>query len=173
VASDISRRLHLLRHAKSSWDEPGLDDHERPLTPRGQRAAARLAVWIGEHGPRPQLVLCSTAVRARQTLDLVADALGEPPVELEEALYHASAGELAARVRRLDDGLLDVLVVGHNPGLHDVALMLAAPSPERDEIVAKLPTGALVAIELDVPWARVAGEGPGRIVSLVVPRRLD
>ena len=89
------KRLWLLRHLKSSWDEPGLADHDRPLAPRGRKAGKRVRQWAAEHDVRPDLVLCSTAVRARATLDLVAPALGAPAVEFEDGLYHAWADDLA------------------------------------------------------------------------------
>ena len=76
-------RVHVLRHAKSSWDDPGLDDHDRPLAPRGKRAGAAMARWIAAHDVRPAVVLCSSAVRARATLELVLPALGEPSVLVE------------------------------------------------------------------------------------------
>ena len=96
-----TRRLHVLRHAKSSWDPPGLPDHERPVSPRGRKAAKRIARVLAAEGVRPQLVLCSPAVRARQTLERVLDALGSPETGVDEALYHAPAESLLARVRGL------------------------------------------------------------------------
>ena len=164
-------RLHLLRHAKSSWDDPRLDDHSRPLAPRGVKAGRQLATWIGDHGPHPTLVLCSTATRARETLELVLPALGDPDVSFEDGLYHASAGALLERVRALEGEPDDVMVVGHNPGLQDVALLLSVRSPDRERIATKLPTGALVTLETTTPWALVA-PGSARIVELVLPREL-
>ena len=96
----MTRRVHLLRHAKSSWDDPTIGDHERPLAPRGLKATTRLARWIEEHGVRPDLVLCSSAVRAQETLSRIGHALGSPPVHVEDGLYHASADELLVRLRR-------------------------------------------------------------------------
>jgi phosphohistidine phosphatase len=166
------KRLHLLRHAKSSWDDAGLDDHERQLAPRGRRAAKQLARWIGEHDVRPELVLCSTAVRAKQTFSRLRDALGEPEVAYLDGLYQASGEALLARVRALPDSLDHVMLVGHNPGFAELALALAAESEERRQIAAKLPTGALVSFELDVEaWGSV-GEGSGTIAALVLPREL-
>jgi phosphohistidine phosphatase len=167
------KRLHLLRHAKSSWDEPGLDDHDRPLAGRGRRAAEALAGWLEENGVRPELALCSTAVRARQTLELVLAGLGDPVVSYEDGLYLATAGELLQRLRELPDGVGEALVVGHNPGLQDLALELAAPSLARDRIAAKLPTAALVALGADlVRWADLAPEG-ATVVAFVTPRELS
>jgi len=166
------RRLHLLRHAKSSWDDPALPDHDRPLAPRGRRAAARLAGWLEDNEVRPQLVLCSTAKRARDTLALLTGSLGEPPASLEDDLYHASATGLLARIRDVDDEVQEAMLIGHNPALQELCLLLAAASPERDGVAGKLPTGALVSLELDIDdWAD-AGRGRARIVGLVRPRDL-
>jgi phosphohistidine phosphatase len=168
----MARRLYLLRHAKSSWDDPALDDHDRPLAPRGRKAAGRMARWIEEHELRPELAVCSTAVRARQTLELVLAALGEPEISYEEGLYHGWTDELLARIRALDDTTPSVLLVGHNPALQNLCLLLAAPSPERDRIAVKLPTGALVGLELDAAsWTGVE-EGRAEIDLLVLPREL-
>ncbi len=165
------KRIRLLRHAKSSWADSGLADHDRPLSRRGEEAGRRVATWIAEHGLRPQLVLCSTATRARRTLELVLPSLGDPVIAFEAGLYHASAEDLIGRLQALDADLDDVLLIGHNPGLQDLALLLSAPSPERESIAAKLPTGALVTIELSSDWAS-AGDGDGRIAALALPREL-
>jgi phosphohistidine phosphatase len=167
------KRLHLLRHAKSAWDDPALDDHERPLAPRGRRATKQLARWLDEHEVRPELVLCSTAVRARQTLERVLHSLGAPEVLYLDGLYHASGPALVSRVRALPDAVDDVLLVGHNPGLAELALALAAESEERRRIAAKLPTGAFVTFELGVAAWAAAGEGSAAVASFVVPRELE
>ena len=97
----LVKRLWLLRHAKSSWDEPGLADHDRPLAPRGRKAAQRIRTWAAENDVRPDLVLCSTAVRARATLDLVAAALGAPEVESRTASITPGKRSSLARLRRV------------------------------------------------------------------------
>ncbi len=166
------RRLHLLRHAKSSWDDHGLPDHDRPLAPRGRRAAARLAGWLEVNEVRPQLVLCSTATRARDTLALLAGGLGEPPASFEDELYHASAAGLLSRIRAIGDDVTEALLVGHNPGLQQLGVLLAVASRERDRVAAKLPTGALLSLELDTESWADAGPGRARIIELVRPRDL-
>ena len=114
----IKNRLYLLRHAKSAWDDPGLSDDQRPLAPRGERAARRMAEHFRESGIDPALVLCSPARRARQTLESVASSLGgHTEVRVEDALYGATAGELLARLRRVAPEVPSVMVIGHNPGL--------------------------------------------------------
>jgi len=162
----VTRRLYLLRHAKSSRDDPRLDDHERPLAPRGRRAALATARWIEESGVRPDLVLCSSAARARATLDRVLPALGDPRVLVERGLYHASANGLLGRVRALPDEAAAVMLVGHNPGLHELACLLAPPGP------ATFPTGALATLEAGVAsWSALAG-GSATLTALVRPRTL-
>ena len=167
----VTRRIHVLRHAKSSWDDPALADHERPLAPRGVKAAARVADWIRENDIRPELVLCSSAVRARETLAHMEDALGSPRIVVADSLYAASTDTLLHRLGRVPVEVRDVMIVAHNPGLEDLCLLLARPSPEKDQVAEKLPTGALVTLETDASWADLA---PGRatIVHLVVPREL-
>ena len=168
----MTRRLHLLRHAKSSWDDPGLGDHDRPLAPRGLKAAERIARWIEAHDVRPQLVLCSSAVRARETLAAVEQALGSPRIVVDDGLYAASADALLLRLGRVSDDISDVLLIAHNPGLADLCLSLARPSPERDQIGEKFPTGALVTLGTSVSWAALEPEC-ATIVQLALPRELD
>ncbi len=101
--------LHLLRHAKSSWEDQTLADEERPLAPRGIRDARRLARHLSGLGVEAGLVLCSSAVRARQTLDLLTPSLGETPVQIEEALYAAPAAVLLERLQTLPESVSSVL----------------------------------------------------------------
>jgi phosphohistidine phosphatase len=166
-AMAAANRLHLLRHAKSSWDDPGLPDHDRPLAPRGRKAAK----LIGEHLRREEiaieLVLCSSARRARETLELVA-----PPgeVRIEPELYGASAAGLIDRLRRLPDGLTSVMMIGHNPAFQDVAIALARDPGEL--ATGKFPTGALVTLTVTGrPWSALA-PGAAELVAFVKPREL-
>ena len=161
----------MLRHAKSSWDDPTLDDHERPLAPRGVKAAVRVADWIRESDIRPELVLCSSAVRARETLAHMEHALGSPRIVVADSLYAASTDTLLHRLGRVPPGVRDVMIVGHNPGLEDLCLLLARPSSEKDLVAEKLPTGALVTLETDVSWADLAPDR-ATIVDIVLPREL-
>jgi phosphohistidine phosphatase len=166
-----ARRLHLLRHAKSSWDDPTLADAERPLAPRGHKAAKRIAGWAGRHDVRPQVVVCSSAVRARQTLQRVIPGLGEPEVLIEASLYAASAEMLLARVQALPDQVEEAMLIGHNPGIQELVLLLAEEGELRVRAAAKLPTGALATLEADVRWAKIK-PGHMRLSSFVVPRDL-
>ena len=174
------RRLLLLRHAKSSWDRPDLDDAERPLNARGQRAAPLMGRHISAQGLVPNLVLCSTAERARQTLELVTaewETVGtaETMVTMRSSLYLASAGELLATVRRLDDEAEAVMMIGHNPGMGAFAGLLAARgNPEGLKAMAmKFPTAALAVIDLDIGCWHDAGPGDGVLQSFMRPKDLE
>jgi phosphohistidine phosphatase len=168
------KRLYLLRHAKSSWDKPDLADHDRPLAPRGREAARRMAVHIRKAKVRPQLVLCSSAVRAVQTYKAIAPALGSSvEVSAEDALYGASSADLLERVQAVPEQVGTVLVVGHNPGLQDLAIELTGDGEAAGMAVLgeKFPTGALAALDISGRWAEL-GPGQAYLASLVVPREL-
>jgi phosphohistidine phosphatase len=126
VASDATRRLILLRHAKSDW--PDVPDRDRPLAKRGRRDAPRIGRWLREHGYQPDVVVVSDATRTRQTWDLVAAELGgSPAVRFEPRAYAASALSLLYLVQELPDRYRTALLIAHNPGLSDLAASLAAP----------------------------------------------
>jgi phosphohistidine phosphatase len=160
------KRVWLLRHTKSSWADPRLSDHDRPLAPRGRKAAKRIARWTSDNDVRPELVLCSTALRARTTLDLILAGLGRPEVEIETGLYHASAADLLRRLRAVPESVADVLLIGHNPALHELTCVLAPPGPEA------FPTGALAELQLAIEsWPDVR-PGCAQLPGFVVPRSL-
>jgi phosphohistidine phosphatase len=165
------RRLDLLRHAKSSWDDPGLADRDRPLAPRGERAATAMASHLAGDGVRYDLVLCSSARRTRQTLERMAPVLGDSEVSFEDELYAASADELLARLQRLPDPTDAVLLVAHNPGLQDLIAELASDGTDLDRVLAKFPTCALVTLAFDGPWRELAA-GRATLVRCVTPRDL-
>jgi phosphohistidine phosphatase len=161
--------LHLLRHAKSSWDDP-VEDAERPLAPRGRRSARALARHLAERRVAPTLALCSPARRARQTLEIIRDALPEGMEERVEAwLYRGDADELTARLRRLPRAASEVLVVGHNPTLHDVALALAGASAPA-QLVEALPTCGLVSLRVGGAGWRELGDRPAAVIETWRPR---
>ena len=166
-------RLHLLRHAKSSWDSD-LEDAQRPLAKRG-RQAARL---IGETLPKAigalDLVLCSTALRARETAELaLADFAPASKILYEDALYLATPATLIRRLRRLDEAYGSVMVVGHNPGLHELALVLAEPGGPGHAALAggKFPTGVRVSFAVDGAWGGIDGKRH-RILDYVAVKSL-
>jgi phosphohistidine phosphatase len=163
------KTLYVLRHAKSSWDDSSIDDHDRPLSARGRRAAGLIGEHMEAEGIRPQLVLCSTATRARQTLEAIGDGTGT--VEVEADLYLASGKELTDRLREVDGDVASVMVIGHNPGTRDLVLRLASAGTDRERVEAKFPTAALATLEIDGEWSDLA-ENKARLLSLVLPREL-
>jgi phosphohistidine phosphatase len=171
---DKPRILQLLRHAKSSWREAGLEDRDRPLNARGHRAARLLAVHLARQ-PAPDLVLCSSALRTRETLEHILRAYHpKPPVSIEDALYLATARALVARIEAVDDEVATLLVIGHNPGLHELAAGLARHGPRHDRarLAAKFPTAALASFRLDGSWHAIR-HAPIALAAYVVPSDLD
>ncbi len=167
------KTLFLLRHAKSSWDDPGLADHDRPLAPRGRRAAKKLGEHIRREGLAPQLVLCSSARRARETLDGIAPALGdEPEVRIEPALYGATPGDLIDRIHEVPEDFESTMLIGHNPAIQELALTLASAGPELDAIARKYPTGALATLSFEGTWPELA-PGAAELVAFVRPKSLE
>lgn len=173
MVSSMSKQIFVLRHAKSSWDDPGLDDHDRPLAPRGRQAVAVLAEYVRATEIRPSQVLCSTARRTRETLEGVAPA-GERLIEPE--LYSASGIQLLERLRRVPAEAQSVMVVGHNPAMQTLVLRLAAGQPAVDgsELAAlrrKFPTGALATLVFDGAWSAL-GPGAAKLTGFVRPKAL-
>ena len=171
----MHRQLVVLRHAKSSWETAGLADHDRPLAPRGRRAVSALRRHLAEARIAPDLVLCSTARRAVETWEGIAPAC--PPgtsVELSDELYGATAGELLRRLRQVPTAVACVLMVGHSPGLPDLAsgLVGSGSADLLRRVQSKFPTGAMAALVLPGPWAKVSW-GSAELVGYVVPRELS
>jgi phosphohistidine phosphatase len=163
--------LLLLRHAKSSWDKPAADDLDRPLAPRGRRTAPLIAAEMARRGWVPELVLCSPARRTRETWDLVAPALGPVPVTYDPGLYLAAPAALLRLVRATAPEVACLLVIGHNPGLQELALLLADPASgdSLGRLRAKLPTAALAVLgQSGGPWSAVAAGGL-RLQAFVTP----
>jgi phosphohistidine phosphatase len=167
------KRLYLLRHAKSSWKDTALPDHDRPLSGRGRRAAKTIARHLRQRGIEPDLVLCSSARRARETLDRIESALTASTVEVEDGLYAASAHALLERLRTVADTVESVMLIGHNPSLQELAIDLAGPSPAADELAAKYPTAALATLEFRGASWRDLDHGGAELVEFVRPRELE
>ncbi|MEC4591880.1 MULTISPECIES: SixA phosphatase family protein [Nitrospirillum] len=172
------KTLFLLRHMKSSWDDDSVPDHERPLSPRGERALTTMADYFRRRKggtPQPDLILCSTAARTRATLAGLLPLWREtPPMSVDRVFYMASARALADRLRALADPTATVLLIGHNPGLEELALDLvqAEETPLRTRIMEKYPTGALARLEFPLDrWADLAA-GTGRLAEFVTPREV-
>jgi len=163
--------LHLLRHAKSDRDQPALADHERPLNPRGEEAAVAMGRHMARNGVIPDLILCSSATRTRQTLDLLVKELtGSPRIEIEERLYLASSGQILRRLRELPEKAETLLLIAHNPGIHEFAAQLAAASPGalRDRLYQKYPTGAWTSFRLKASWRNFGAED-AELLGFVTP----
>jgi len=167
--------LSLLRHAKSSWEDGSLEDFDRPLAKRGESAAPRMGAFMAEHGLAPQLILCSPAVRTRQTLDLVVPHLpGQPTVVYQDDFYLAAPSVLLARLRKVGGKIGHVMVVGHNPGMQGLAVALAGEGEARmlQALSGKFPTAGLAVIRFKVrSWAKV-GHGTGRLELFATPKML-
>jgi len=166
--------LYLLRHAKSSWADPRLPDHERPLASRGRRDAKRIAEHLVRLGIEPELVLCSPARRTRETLELLQTALGPTPtIRLEEELYAASSERLLERIRALPEAVASVMLIGHNPGLQQLAVGLTSPGAELERLDAKFPTAALATLTLaNTSWNQLS-HTDAVLAAYVVPKQLD
>jgi phosphohistidine phosphatase len=168
------KTLTLLRHAKSAWDDPVAPDFDRPLNARGRLAARTVGREMRAQGLAFDRVAASPARRVVETLDEVAGAYGTLDPSYDRRLYLASADMLLAVIRETDDALRRLLIVGHNPGLEKLALLLTRrdAGPLRDEVELKYPTATLAEISLPSGWADVR-EGNGVLVRFIRPRDLD
>ena len=173
----MTRRLVLLRHAKSAW--PDLPDHERPLAKRGRRDAPAVGSWLREMGFMPDRVLCSTARRTRETWRLLAPGLGADPaaISYEDQVYEAHGQTLVDLARQAEPTVSCLLIIGHNPGIQDLALLLAStPDGSTDagllqRATTKFPTAAVAVLAFAGDWSRL-GAGRARMISFVTPSDL-
>ena len=171
---DLTRRILILRHAKSDWAAGIRSDFERPLNGRGRRAAAAMGTWLAEEAPTPSLVLCSAARRAEETWAIVARQWPDAPDPvLDERLYLAETADLLDRLRSLDDDMATVCLVGHHPGFDGLAILLAEDraAPGAAAMQAKFPTGALADLAFDGPWSSL-GPRKAALLRFVRPKDL-
>jgi len=167
-----SRHLYLLRHAKSSWDDPSLADRDRPLAPRGRRSATALAGHIRDLGISPSIVLCSPSRRTMDTLRLITGAFRERvEILVEEELYGAGSGDLLRRLRKLPAATASAMVVGHNPAIQELALTLARSVDDLNRLKGKFPTCALATLAVSGQWKEL-GSQPAVLEEFAVPREL-
>ncbi len=169
------KTLCLLRHAKSGWDNPSLPDHDRPLAPRAEKAAGLVGHHLKRQGVHPDLILCSTARRAADTLSLVLEEIGRGmPVEHDHGLYLAGAPALLDRLRAAPDTVGTLMLVGHNPDMHLLARRLTGHGDPavRHAVAEKFPTGACAILTFEVERWRDAAPGGGHLVEFVRPRLL-
>lgn len=162
------RTLLLMRHAKSSWSDPELTDHQRPLNGRGRRAAARMGRLLVDEDLVPDLILCSSSRRTRETVDLMqAEFANVCPVVSTDELYHASPQHITGEIAAADDEISRLLVVAHNPGIEE--LMAEWSGEER-----RVPTGAIAEYELPIStWAQLSGHATYACRRLWKPKELE
>jgi phosphohistidine phosphatase len=170
-------QLLLLRHAKSSWDDAALPDRDRPLNKRGRRSAVTMRQAMHDLGLVPDVVLVSPARRTQETLAKLEPWDETPLIEPIEALYLASAQELLAILRGVNETVRSVLLIGHNPGLHELAAMLTdtqrdtGPGEMAKRVAAGFPTGALAEFAIAGPWHQLDA-GSGRLMRFLAPHDL-
>ena len=175
MGADDTRRLLLLRHAKSAW--PDMADSERPLNDRGRRDAPAMGRWLRDCGYIPDVVLCSTARRTRDTWALLAGELdAEPAVRYEQRIYEATALSLLHLLREAGGDYRTALLIGHNPGLAELAVGIAqmtdGPAAEPlDRAREKFPTGAVAVLQFKGEWVDLI-PGEALMVDFAVPRNV-
>ncbi|MFV0624160.1 SixA phosphatase family protein [Sphingomonas sp. ac-8] len=167
------KTLTLLRHAKSGWDDPVSRDFDRPLNAKGARAAETMGRHLRSLGLAFDLVVASPAVRVQETLDHFATGLGETLApEWDRRLYLASEATLLDVVRALPDSAERVLLVGHNPGMEELALVLAGAGALREAVEAKFPTASVAVLEIGAGWD-TATDGTATLAHFIRPRDVD
>lgn len=158
------RQLLLMRHAKSSWDDPRLSDHARPLNPRGRAAATTMRAVMRDLGLVPDVVLVSSARRTLQTLEALEPWEDTPLVEPMDALYLADPSQILQLVGKMAETVRSIMILGHNPGIHELALRLAgnpaadAQNPELRHLADGFPSGALAEFSVAGTWATLGEE---------------
>jgi phosphohistidine phosphatase len=171
------RQLLLLRHAKSSWEDKKLSDHARPLNARGRTAAASMRNVMQDLGLAPDLVMVSSALRTRQTLEALEPWADTPLIEPMDSLYLADAPGLFRTLRSVKETVRSVLLVGHNPGLHELAIRLVGAhamtyaNADLRRLAEGYPSGALAEFTIPGLWSAL-DEGGGRLVRFIRPRDL-
>jgi phosphohistidine phosphatase len=171
-------QLLILRHAKSSWDDAARPDRDRPLSPRGRRSAGVMRQAMRDLGLAPDLVLVSTARRTQETLEALEPWDDTPLLEPMDSLYLANVAQLMAALHGVAETVRSVLLIGHNPGLHDLALALAGSraipgaGATGRALAAGFPTAALAEFVIAGSWWELR-EGGGRLVRFLTPRMLE
>jgi phosphohistidine phosphatase len=169
------KTLILMRHAKSAWDAGDIADHDRPLSDRGRAAAPAMGRWLKEQKLVPDLVMCSTATRAAETLDLLrSDLPKNVPVQMADCLYMALPREMLAALGKVKDANT-ILLIGHNPGIGSLAHWLSAQGEPKalERMQDKFPTGAVAAIDFDIANWRELDDEQGRLRVFKAPKELS
>ena len=169
------RRVILFRHAKSSWADPDMEDHDRPLNERGRMAAALMGAWLAEKGLRPDLALLSSSARTQETWARARVAFeAPPPADVDPKLYHADPATMLARVQAAPETATTLLLVGHQPGIGSFCRRLAAADAPAHcrRAFEKFPTAAVAVLDFDADaWPEI-GFGLGRFHIFAAPRDL-
>lgn len=168
-------KLILLRHAKSDWGESDLPDHDRPLSPRGERSALVMGRYLHQAGYRPDTVVCSTAERTRQTLSLVETQISLPPARFSRDLYLCGPRDVIRFLNALTEPRGDVLVIGHNPDLELAVQLLVNPgsNPELHRAIhQKYPTAGLVVMEVAGGADYPGPQGAADLIDFQTPKSL-
>jgi len=177
--ASASLRLVLLRHAKSAWDNPDLSDHDRPLAPRGARAAKQMGAFISQSGLQPQLILCSSAQRALDTLELAEAAWPRrSEVQIDRSIYLCGVDDLRERIAETGGTARSLMVIGHNPDMEELASSLLTGTARQDEaakaLLSKYPTTGLAVFDLPIAtWVELCPETTGKLVLFQTPRQLQ
>jgi phosphohistidine phosphatase len=174
------KTLIILRHGKAEAHNAGLADHARGLVPRGVTASAAMGAYLAQHGPKPDLVLTSDARRACETMEAAVSMLGaDPKIETEPELYLAGPDTILRRLRKIEDRFGIVMIVGHNPGFHDLARDLVKPpasgaaADRFPRLVAKFPTAAMAVLNFGIESWAYADYGTARLDAFLSPRDLE
>jgi phosphohistidine phosphatase len=173
------KTVYLFRHAKSDWAEGGLKDHERPLSERGRTAAPQMAAYMKSKKFKPDVILCSTARRTVETYDALKEVLGDAiPVRFEDTIYLAEPNKLVERLKWLEDDVKAAMIIGHNPGIAQLAAYLTRSPEDADEeklhkrMRDKFATAALAVIKVPIKvWADLKA-GAGRLADFMRPKDL-
>ncbi|NKX56726.1 SixA phosphatase family protein [Arthrobacter mobilis] len=173
MGGDHLKRLMIMRHAKAAWPT-GVPDHERPLAKRGHHEAPMIGRWMVEHGYLPDFILCSSALRTRQTCTWVCSELGEkaPTPLLSDELYEASAGRILHEINHLPESITSLLVIGHMPGVQELAMRLASVESDEEAVMdmaSHYPTSGLTVLEHTKNWAELDGRD-ARVTHFIVRR---
>jgi phosphohistidine phosphatase len=176
----MTKTLYLLRHAKSDHPAPevAMKDHARALSARGQKAATSLGAFFASQVTPIDRVYCSTAKRTRETFDLIRAGLDNPAVSFRDSLYLSPCDDLIAFIQAIPEPIKSTMIIGHNPGLHDLALTLIGRSGKNqskmlEKLRTKFPTGGLCVLSFDIASWKKIGAGLGTLTSFVRPRDLD
>ena len=167
--------LSIVRHAKSSWGDASLHDIDRPLNERGKRQAQRLGSWLEEKAIEPELIICSAAKRARQTLKKMSlNWQADPELIVEDRLYLASPGTIISLLAEHGRARSHIMIIGHNPGLHMLAHGLASKGDEDDLALLreKYPTGTFCSINSKADKWKKIGKSSGKLIYLATPKQL-